>query len=295
MDWTNCAPFSTQLIVNTEICPESKRRHYQGYVRCKKAVSLAYLKAKFPTAHWEKRKGSHDQAKAYHTKEETRQPGTFPFLSGEDPAPGRRTDLIDWKETIDSGACDMELWESHFSCMLRYSSGLRAYRLACALRRTTPPKIYVYWGKTGTGKSRKAFALEEELKTVAFWKPKGQWFDGYEGQTMAVFDDFRGDVPFRVLLQILDRYPMIVPVKGGYVNWNPKVIVFTSNYCPRAWYKPENEVDALMRRLNEFGSIEQLAPVAPTDDLLTIPSDLTVTDAGALGFFGATLPDSPPW
>ena len=44
-------------------------------------------------------------------------------------------------------------------------------------------------------------------------------------------DDFRsGDIPFNRLLRYLDRYPCGVPVKGGRVPFNPRLIVIT---CPR--------------------------------------------------------------
>ena len=41
-----------------------------------------------------------------------------------------------------------------------------------------------------------------------------QWFDGYMGQKVVCFDDFRKDFcTFHELLRLLDRYPMDVPVK----------------------------------------------------------------------------------
>jgi len=46
-----------------------------------------------------------------------------------------------------------------------------------------------------------------------------------------ILDDFRsGDIPFNRLLRYLDRYPVGVPVKGGRVPFNPRLIVIT---CPR--------------------------------------------------------------
>ena len=56
---------------------------------------------------------------------------------------------------------------------------------------------------------------------------KMDWFDGYIGQDTAIFDDFRASGNrFSYILRIIDRYPMDVPVKGGFVYWNPKYIVF---------------------------------------------------------------------
>ena len=48
------------------------------------------------------------------------------------------------------------------------------------------------------------------------------WFDGYDGQDTAIFDDFRASGNrFSYILRLIDRYPMDVPVKGGFVYWNP--------------------------------------------------------------------------
>ena len=59
---------------------------------------------------------------------------------------------------------------------------------------------------------------------------KLQWFDNFIGQHTAIFDDFRiRGVSFNYLLRILDRYPIDVPVKGGFTYWNPREIVIT---CP---------------------------------------------------------------
>ena len=265
-DFEDFKSWCVQLVVQPELCPDTGRRHYQGYVRCKKSVALPYLRRKLPGAHWDPRQKrtsphvAHEKAKAYCSKEDTREPGTLPVIWGPDPQPGRRTDLLDWKEAIDSGAPDHELWESHFACMLRYSSALRQYRLAVAQRRSTPPQVHVFWGPTGTGKSRRAEFISRGSTT--FWKPKGQWFDGYEGQTVAIFDDFRADVPFRLLLQVLDRYPLIVPVKGGFVNWNPSIVIFTSNHSPESWYSTTNEIPALLRRLGD-GVVYQDTPWTP--------------------------------
>ena len=43
--------------------------------------------------------------------------------------------------------------------------------------------------------------------------------------------DFREELPFGHLLILLDRYRCTVQVKGGTVQFKPKVIVITSPYC----------------------------------------------------------------
>ena len=98
------------------------------------------------------------------------------------------------------------------------------------------PKVkpFVIWfaGPTGCGKTRTAY--EEAIARGTVWispASKMEWFDGYDGHDTAIFDDFRASGNrFSYILRIIDRYPMDVPVKGGFVYWNPKYIVFT---CPR--------------------------------------------------------------
>lgn len=37
------------------------------------------------------------------------------------------------------------------------------------------------------------------------------------------------------MLNILDGYPVLVPVKGSFRLWRPKVVFFTSDRHPREW------------------------------------------------------------
>lgn len=72
---------------------EAGTPHYQGYVVFKKMQRLSALKKLLPEAHWENRKGSHDQALAYSTKEDTRIEAPVNTFTAR--TPGCRTDLIE--------------------------------------------------------------------------------------------------------------------------------------------------------------------------------------------------------
>lgn len=114
-----------------------------------------------------------------------------------------------------------------------------------AIQRT----IFVFWGKTGVGKSRRAW---DEASLEAYPKdPRTKFWDGYQGQTNVVIDEFRGGVDIGHVLRWFDRYPVIVEVKGSSVPLKATTIWITSNLHPRFWY-PELDVettDALLRRL----------------------------------------------
>ena len=78
------------------------------------------------------------------------------------------------------------------------------------------------------------------------------WFDGYEGEETILFDDFDKDwgVPYRMLLQITDRYPMQSQQKGGWVHRMWTRVIITCNEGPKDWY-PADNITQLERRITE--------------------------------------------
>ena len=54
-------------------------------------------------------------------------------------------------------------------------------------------------------------------------------------------------------LNITDRYPLQVEVKGDSIEWSPEEIWFTSNYDPEAWkFKDGEEWDGACARRCEI-------------------------------------------
>eukprot|EP01050_Picozoa_sp_SAG11_P025091 SAG11_NODE_5551_length_1527_cov_2.154062_1_plen_95_part_10 len=76
--------------------------HVQGYIVFKGNKRLTGCKKVIPEAHWERRKGTHDQARSYCTKPETSEGP--PFEAGEPPSSkGKRNDLGDFMRSVDGG------------------------------------------------------------------------------------------------------------------------------------------------------------------------------------------------
>lgn len=108
----------------------------------------------------------------------------------------------------------------------------------------------VFWGRTGSGKSMRAF---NEASVECYVKdPLTKWWDGYGTEEDVVIDEFRGIINIAHLLRWTDRYPVRLETKGGSVVSNFKRIWITSNLDPREWYpEADNETKlALLRRLN---------------------------------------------
>lgn len=100
-------------------------------------------------------------------------------------------------------------------------------------------EVVLLVGETRLGKTRWVY---DNFDMTSFWVvpaiSSGVWFDGYDGQTDVLWDDFAGHVMVSVslLLQILDGYTLRLPKKGGFVSWRPSRIAITTNLSPKVWY-----------------------------------------------------------
>lgn len=70
--------------------------------------------------------------------------------------------------------------------------------------------------------------------------------------TNVVIDEFRGDIDIAHMLRWLDRYPVLVEIKGSSVVLVAETIWITSNIHPAHWYPAIDQEtrDALLRRLD---------------------------------------------
>lgn len=112
--------------------------------------------------------------------------------------------------------------------------------------------VRVFWGPTGTGKSRLAW---QEAGMDAYPKnPRSIFWCGYQGQNHVIIDEFRGGIDIAHLLCWFDRYPVRIETKGSSRPLFAQYIWITSNLDPSSWYPEIDFVtrDALMRRLEIF-------------------------------------------
>jgi len=219
------------LVYQRERCPETQRLHWQGYVIFPNPRTLGGVRKLLPGAHLEVRRGSHKQARDYCTKRESRFADPVEF--GSEPAQGQRSDLQGMADLVLAGGSDRELALADPVSYLRYSKGLHSLRMAIAPPRRHKSCVLILWGPTGCGKSR---WFHEAPWKSSFSKDTTEWWDGYSGEESVLLDEFYGQIRHEYMLKLLDRYEMRVQVKGGYAQFNSRVIVLTSNRDPRDWY-----------------------------------------------------------
>lgn len=222
--------------------------HIQGYIEFSKPIRFNALKRLEPRCHWEARKGSRDQARDYCMKEDGRIAGPWEYGQFEQEC-GKRNDIHSVAELVRGGTSIEEIAEQFPGTFVKYHKGFQALSFTLQKKRDWKTEVIVYWGDPGTGKSRKA----HEENPGAYWKPVGDWWDGYNGQDVVIIDDFQGWIQYSKLLQLMDRYPMAVEVKGGTVQFLAKKIIFTSNLPWDQWYQSDRiNQEAIRRRIDHI-------------------------------------------
>lgn len=243
--WTKLLPDGiTWIRGQREIGGSTGYEHWQVMVAFSSKKSLSGVKTVFGTeCHAELSRS--ESAAEYVWKDESAVPDTR-FEHGHRPF--RRNSRTDWDSVwtmAQSGRIDdvsSEIRVVHYRTLRQIASD---YVKPVGLLRT----CYVFWGRTGTGKSRRAW---DEAGMDAYSKdPRTKFWCGYQMELHVVIDEFRGGIDIAHLLRWLDRYPVRVEVKGSSRPLVAEKIWITSNLEPKYWYPDcdEETKSALMRRL----------------------------------------------
>ncbi len=254
-------PEEMAYLVYQEEQPEGGTYHFQGYCEFTRAVTQPVAKELLggPRVHLEPRRGTAKQAIDYCKKEDTRVPYTVPIEEGTPRQQGRRVDLEAFKDAVMGGDNQRDLLEEHHVIIARYPRFYNTLTQMNRPERTTDLVVTLHIGDTGLGKTRAV--MDEFGNDPTFYRAplsnNTLWFDGYDRHTTVLLDDFTGaasHLALCTLLQLLDRYPILVPTKGGHTWWLPNALHVTTNILPKDWYKWEGrgeQYKALARRFHK--------------------------------------------
>jgi len=254
------------LIAGKETGAEG-RKHFQGYAELPKkkygkAIDEAFRKI-FPlplSCHYEATYGTAKQNIKYCSKEDK-----APFTHGKpESKQGERSDIAVAMHAVAAGEPMLKIAEDHPQVWAQYRRALDEYRGMKQAKRTWPTQLIFLWGPTGTGKSMHAMELEP---TAVFWADK-KYLNGFHGEEVLLFDDFDHEsMHWQTFLTITDRYPMTINIKGGFANFAPRTIIFTSNSDPLTWFQtaPAATREAIHRRIEEFGDVRYLGSLVPKE------------------------------
>ena len=155
-------------IVGEEICPNTGRLHYQGYVYFKNARSFTSVKKLLGSSHIELARGNVNDNVKYCSKD-----GKF-IEYGIKPKQGCRVDLDEVRRRMDDGEDPMDI---DFTKWCMYRRAFDEYRSIKEVKRNWVTTVIWLYGASGVGKTREA--IENGATMLEF---DGKYISGYNGE-----------------------------------------------------------------------------------------------------------------
>lgn len=243
------------MIMGKEICPKTKKIHFQGFFNTHNPVAngkkilenMGFSKS----VHVEPAIGSPSQNFKYCSKDED-------FIEwGDRPSgQGRRSDLDTVKELVKSGGKMKDVIDKGSNYQsLKMGEFLLKYLEKP--REIKPIEVYWLYGESGTGKTKYVY---DKYGTEVFRPVSDKWWEGYDGEKVVLLDDFRpAFCSFVRLLQFTDIYPFKVECKGGsrHVQYETIIITAPTDYSTMWSSETKEDLEQLKRRITleqKFGT-----------------------------------------
>lgn len=209
--------------------------HTHVYVVFKNSVMFETLHKRFYGAHIEQANGSNQENRDYVRKEgkwlddakhETNLADTFEEW-GELPADRSRQESQSEQimQMIYDGKSNAEILAEIPSAYTRlpYIEQARQTLLQEKYKNQWRSLDVTYlWGDTGAGKTRSVMDKYEYANVFRVTNYDAHPFDGYKGQDIVIFEEFRSSIKIQDMLNFLDGYPVELPCR--YTN---KVACYT--------------------------------------------------------------------
>lgn len=266
-----------------------ERYHYQGYIEFQDAVTAEEIVDMMGIGNndhrgwwnWDmediylaSRKSSQDAAQRYTHKDDTvvymddlENDGEYIIRRRIEEGAMRNQQPNVWEhmnQMINDGAGYNELVDAYPRQALMAASGLTK-KIMERLKMNPPPfrhvKVYVFWGDTRTGKTRKVYDLEGSDRVYSK-TDDSLYFDGYDSSKHKVLllDEVYSGSGYKHgnLLHWLQGHPHLLNQKfgGAYANWDK--VYITSNNPPRTWFPAIStaQSNALYKRYETGGIVK---------------------------------------
>jgi len=238
---------SKYLIFGREV-GESGTPHLQGYINYgRNNKSFKQMKELLPRANLRKADGNAEENFNYCSKDgDFFEKGVRPLSQKEKGASNKRRYEIAWECAMndDFDSIDADIRNRYYNTLKK----IKKDASMMTPKEDTTEKMLWYWGKAGTGKSRKA----REDHPDCFLKSCNKLWDGYipGSRATVLMKDF--DKRHEVLIHDLkiwgDRYDFLAEVKGSTMRIRPERIIITSNYHPSQIWTKEQDLAGILRR-----------------------------------------------
>lgn len=262
-----CAETMKYLCYEHEICPKTLkeqgivRKHWQSYVYLYHGKTWSAFQKYIAPHNFKICDGTPEQNRTYCSKDNN---GTFREF-GTLPEQGKRTDLQDTINQIFARTISVDdILRTNAMHYHQYGRTLmKAEDLA--LRETTKTVMtqgYWYYGPTGAGKSYIAFE-GFNIKTHYVVPDDNGWWDGYTQQPTVILNEFRGEMPYRKLLDLVDEYHVTVNRRNREpIPFTSEKLIITSSLPPSEVFynlSARDSLEQLYRRFKIFEVRDRVA------------------------------------
>lgn len=208
--------------------------HIHLYVHFQNPVAFTTIKNKFPSAHIDAPMGTPEQNRDYvfkigkwendpkgetNIRDSHRESGACPVFR-----PGTRNDLTGLYDMIREGKSNFEILETDPQYIKQIDRIDKVRKIIVEERFKNiwrDLEVTYIWGTTGSGKTRSVKDRYGYANVYTITDYAHPW-DGYNGQDVILFEEFRSNLRIADMLQFLDGYPLELPCR-----YNNKVACFT--------------------------------------------------------------------
>ena len=214
------------IIIGNEVCPETKKKHFQCFIVLKSAVSEASMFKKFYNHYAKRCKGNAISNYNYCSKE-----GNLYFEDGLKPY-----ERLTSKELKEMSVKDIIDFDARCSQAYIRAKNLIDADLKVSDFRKVIEVFYIY-GPSGSGKTNKALDIIGE-RTFNSIKYENGFYSGIGSADVALYDDWR-DSHMRTseFINLIDYNIHNLNIKGGGTPNKYTTIIITSVQDPNNIYK----------------------------------------------------------
>lgn len=250
----------TYLVYQYEIGSKMGTPHWQMYVELKNPQTYKGIQKIFGApVSCQDRRGTADQAADYCKKERTRAKSPLGLLGpqefGEMSKQGERTDLQELANRIMQGGITAdEILEKQTDTYHMYGRTIEKLEDLYMRRQYRTEMTQGIWihGETDVGKSHSGWTKypNDMVYDKLFNEKELDWWDGYKGEPVVLLNDFRGEMKYGQLLNLLDKWPHKVSRRGREPTpFMAKLVIITSPSHPAKVYRRQNEKEDSIKQL----------------------------------------------
>lgn len=240
-------------VVGEEVCPDTGKTHWHQFIYFKNPRHFNGIKKlTSDKSHIEPMYGLISQAVEYCKKD-----GKIVYETGTQPNDNGRKNI---KKIVEDSKSLTEIMEKDPETYCQYRNGLKDLMTTKNRKNRFIKAPIVTWiyGSTGRGKTERAF--KSGATPVEY---NNGYFSDWGDAKIICIEELRGEIPYKALLKILDRYHNYyeVNIKNGQKLVDLDEIWITSPVRPEKLYtnqvNKEDSIDQLLRRITTFINVDR--------------------------------------